>query len=138
VARAAFHARATNMSEKRPTLPWIPFYYRDFLASTMGWSTTERGAYLLLLFAQWEAGPIDSDPVVLASIAGVTPEEMRQMWKRIGRKFRDTPEGLINERCDGERERAVQTHANRQRGAAKSRAKKRSSNVVPFGGNSGR
>ena len=40
---------------KLQTLPWIPLYYRDFLATTMGWSTTERGAYALLLFAQWES-----------------------------------------------------------------------------------
>jgi uncharacterized protein YdaU (DUF1376 family) len=123
---------------KRQTLPWIPLYYRDFLASTMGWSTSERGAYALLLFAQWESGPLDSDPSVLARIAGVTPDEMKEMWKRIGRKFRPTPDGLINERCDAEREKVVQTHGNRQKGAAKSRAKKRPPNVVPIGANSGR
>jgi len=126
------------MSDKRVTLQWIPLFYRDFLASTLGWSTAERGAYLLLLIAQWETGPIDNDPKVLASIAGVPLKEFRRMWKRIGRKFRDTPEGLLNERCDKEREKAVITHTNKQAGAAKARAKKVPSNVVPIGGSHGR
>jgi uncharacterized protein YdaU (DUF1376 family) len=126
------------MSDSRVTLPWIPLFYRDFLASTHGWSTTERGAYLLLLIVQWETGPIENDPEALAAIAGLTPKEFRPMWKRISRKFRDTPEGLVNERCDRERTKAVTTHTNKQAGAAKARAKKIPSNVVPIGGSHGR
>jgi len=126
------------MSEKRVTLPWIPLFYRDFIASTLGWSTTERGAYLLLLIAQWETGPLDNDLEVLAAIAGVTLKDFRPMWKRIGRKFHETAEGLRNERCDKEREKAAITYANKQAGAAKARAKKVPSNVIPIGGSHGR
>jgi uncharacterized protein YdaU (DUF1376 family) len=122
------------MSDKRPTLPWFRFFYRDFLTATIGWSPAERGAYLVLICAQWESGALDRDTKILASIAGTTPEEMALLWKRVGRKFRDTPEGLLNERTEKERAEAVETMESRQRGAAKARAKKRPSNVVPISG----
>jgi uncharacterized protein YdaU (DUF1376 family) len=120
------------MSDKRPTLPWFRFFYRDFLTSTIGWSPAERGAYLVLICAQWESGALDRDTKILASIAGTTPEEMAILWKRVGRKFRDTPEGLLNERAEKERAEAVGVMQNRQMGAAKARAKKKPSNVIPI------
>lgn len=126
------------MSEQRHTFPWFKFFYRDFLAATMGWSPAERGAYLVLICAQWESGPIDNDIGTLAAICGTDVQEMTQLWVRIGRKFHKTPDGLVNERADKVREDALQTLTNRQGGAAKSRAKKRPSNVIPIGGANGR
>lgn len=40
------------MSEYTKPLPWVKFYSKDFIASTMGWSAEEVGAYMLALMHQ--------------------------------------------------------------------------------------
>ena len=41
--------------------PWFPFFGRDFLAATTGWTAEERGHYLTLLIVQWEQGSLPDD-----------------------------------------------------------------------------
>ena len=48
---------------------WFPFYWKDFLAddkvTPMG--AEARGACLMLLIAQWQAGSLADDPAAIRS-----------------------------------------------------------------------
>ena len=55
------------------SLAWMPIYTGDVLAETASLSTDEFGAYILLLFAYWQAGDLPQDDVRLARIARLDP-----------------------------------------------------------------
>ena len=69
------------MSEK--TDSYIPFFGRDFLAATMGWTAEERGHYLVLLVTQWEQGAISADPSRLE----LASPGLAKCWEVLGPKF---------------------------------------------------
>jgi uncharacterized protein YdaU (DUF1376 family) len=62
---------------------WFPFFGRDFLAATLGWSADERGHYITLLIAQWEQGGLPDD---LKRLELVSPG-VSKCWKTIEKKF---------------------------------------------------
>jgi uncharacterized protein YdaU (DUF1376 family) len=78
--------------------PYVPWYHGDFLRSTASWTLLERGAYWMLLCAQWESGPLPDDLTRLANIAGTDATTMTTLWQVIGKKFSKTRSGLVNKR----------------------------------------
>lgn len=48
---------------------YIPFFGRDFLTATTGWTAEERGHYVTLLIVQWEQGSVPSAPERLEIIS---------------------------------------------------------------------
>jgi uncharacterized protein YdaU (DUF1376 family) len=90
------------MSEKT-SFPYVPWYHGDFLRSTAGWSLLERGAYWMLLCAQWEIGPLPDDLERLATIVGLDLDAMRRVWPNLSRKFTAIDGGLVNERMEEHR-----------------------------------
>jgi uncharacterized protein YdaU (DUF1376 family) len=63
--------------------PWFPFFGRDFLAATTGWTAEERGHYLTLLIVQWEQGSLPDDPKRLELIS----PGLKGCWKTVSDKF---------------------------------------------------
>ena len=63
--------------------PWMPFWGTDFMASTLGWSASERGAYMILLWAAWEGDGLPSEPERLFRI----DPDIRAAWHLLEDKF---------------------------------------------------
>lgn len=58
------------------SLPYMPLYVADYLASTAHFDAEEHGAYLLLIFNYWQRGePLPDDDRKLARIARVADAE---------------------------------------------------------------
>jgi uncharacterized protein YdaU (DUF1376 family) len=62
---------------------YIPFFGRDFLASTAGWTAEERGHYVTALIVQWEQGSI---PDSLERLEIVSPG-IGRAWEILEPKF---------------------------------------------------
>jgi hypothetical protein len=63
--------------------PWFPFFGRDFLAATTGWTAEERGHYLTLLIVQWEQDGLPDDVKRLELIS----PGLKGSWKTVSEKF---------------------------------------------------
>lgn len=63
--------------------PWMPFWGTDFMAATLGWSASERGAYLILLWAAWEGDGLPGEPERLFRI----DPDIRAAWHLLEDKF---------------------------------------------------
>jgi uncharacterized protein YdaU (DUF1376 family) len=115
--------------------PYVPWYHGDFLRSTSSWTLIERGAYWMLLCAQWESGPLPDDLTRLANIAGIDATTMTSLWQVIGKKFTKTRAGLTNKRMAAHRADYLEyREAQRERGkkgmASRWGSKQRIDNVV--------
>lgn len=55
--------------------PWMPLYIADYLADTAHLNAAESGAYLHLIMAYWQKGPLPQGDRQLATIAKMLPNE---------------------------------------------------------------
>jgi uncharacterized protein YdaU (DUF1376 family) len=92
------------MAKSLPMLPWWP---RDFAASTPGWSILERGLFRELLDLQWEMGALPRDESRLSKIVRAGPGEFRRAWPLVKTKFVETDAGLLNEKLEEHRAEAM-------------------------------
>ena len=118
-----------------PGMAMLPWFHRDFLAATQGWTLSECGAYFLLLGAQWEMGPLPDDLAALAAIARTSPKEFKAIWRKVSRKFDATPEGLVNGRLESHRQKALELRNQHRTGAHQTNAKRwgnRTAEVIPL------
>lgn len=117
---------------KPESLAMLPWFHSSFLAATQGWTFEERGAYFMLLGAQWETGPLPNEMNRLAGIVGIQPSTMKLLWKTVGQKFKPTDSGLINQRLEEHRQRSIALREAKRRGAATTNAKKGRGKVISF------
>jgi uncharacterized protein YdaU (DUF1376 family) len=105
---------------------WFPFFGRDFLTATSGWTAEERGHYITLLIVQWEQKSIVDDLARLELISpGVTT-----CWVVVSEKFPVCSDGKRrNIRLEHERSKS---HERSER-ARQSASARWSSDVVSGG-----
>lgn len=116
-----------------PRMPWFP---RDYLASTRHFSLAERGAYSDLLFMSWEMGPLPGDPIRLARLLGCNPQEFEHIWEIVREKFCDCMDGtgrLINVRLEQHRQQVNKWREQQAKlGRKGGRAKRKDDKVIDF------
>jgi uncharacterized protein YdaU (DUF1376 family) len=84
---------------------YIPFFGRDFYASTAMWTAEEVGHYIRLLVIQWDSGGLPSE---LERLELVSPGVSR-VWPLLSLKFPAGDDGLRrNLRMEEHRERATE------------------------------
>ena len=84
---------------------YIPFFGRDFYASTAMWTAEEVGHYIRLLVIQWDSGGL---PAELDRLELVSPGVSR-VWPLLSLKFPPCDDGLRrNPRMEDHRERATE------------------------------
>jgi uncharacterized protein YdaU (DUF1376 family) len=89
---------------------YIPFFGRDFYASTAMWTAEEVGHYMRLLIIQWDAGSLPSD---LARLELVSPG-VGKVWDLLVEKFPIGEDGLRrNHRMEEHRIKASELQAAR-------------------------
>lgn len=67
--------------------PWMPFYVRDYLADTEHLTTTEHGAYMLLIMHCWQHGTIPANPQQKASVARMRLNDFNRIWPNLAPYF---------------------------------------------------
>ena len=89
---------------------YIPFFGRDFLASTALWSAEEVGHYIRLLIIQWDHGHL---PNQIQRIERVSPG-VGSVWDVVGEKFPVCDDGFRrNMRMEEHRQKAIELKASR-------------------------
>ncbi|MDO9714226.1 YdaU family protein [Paracraurococcus lichenis] len=101
---------------------WMPLHIGDYLADTPHLSTTEHGAYFLLLMAHWRLGHLPDDDVMLARIANLRLDHWQKIARAIRAFFISGPEPgtLIQQRLIAEKDHAREV-ASKRAGAAAER-----------------
>lgn len=87
---------------------WMPLHIADYRKDTLFLTTLQHGAYMLLLMASWEIGPLDDSEAFLSSIAKVDLKTWRKdVWPTIKRFFSKADDGKIfQKRLSEERDKA--------------------------------
>lgn len=114
-------------------LPHMPFFPADYLADTQHLSTTEHGAYLLLIFAYWMRGePLPLDDKRLARITRLSDGEWLEMRSTIFEFFVVEGDVLVHQRIAEDLEKVsakVEQARNAGRASAQLRSNGRSTDV---------
>lgn len=89
----------TKIAEVAMNRPWMPLFVADYLKDTRGLTTTQHGAYLLLIIEYWIKGALPNDDKQLARITGMSALEWKKTKPVIQAFFRD---GWKHKRLDQE------------------------------------
>jgi uncharacterized protein YdaU (DUF1376 family) len=95
---------------------WFPFFGRDFLTATSGWTAEERGHYVTLLIVQWEQGGLPDDTTRLELIS----PGLGECWKTVCEKFPKWKDGKRrNIRLEHERSKSHERSERARQSASK-------------------
>jgi uncharacterized protein YdaU (DUF1376 family) len=98
----------------------MPFYIGDYLADTMGLSTEQHGAYVLLLFAYWRnRGPLPDDNHEFCRITGLMRDAWQSHRNRIAKFFQIESGHWHHKRVDLELAKALRNKESRTSAATK-------------------
>jgi uncharacterized protein YdaU (DUF1376 family) len=115
-------------------IPYMPLYIADYLSDAAHLSTTEHGAYMLLIMTYWQRGkPLPADSRRLANIARMTPEAWAAVEPTISEFFQVTSETWAHKRVESElekfRQKSEKAIAAGKASAAQRRSNGRSTDV---------
>ena len=90
--------------------PWMPLYVGDYLGDTGHLTTTQHGAYLLLMMHYWHKGELPDDDRQLCKIAKLPLKTWNEHRATLQDFFHD---GWKHKRIDAELERMMRVSAKR-------------------------
>ena len=90
--------------------PWMPLYVGDYLGDTGHLTTTQHGAYLLLMMHYWRKGELPDDDRQLCKIAKLPLKTWNEYRATLQDFFHD---GWKHKRIDAELERMMRVSAKR-------------------------
>ena len=90
--------------------PWMPLYVGDYLGDTGHLTTTQHGAYLLLMMHYWRKGELPGDDRQLCKIAKLPLKTWNEYRATLQDFFHD---GWKHKRIDAELERMMRVSAKR-------------------------
>jgi uncharacterized protein YdaU (DUF1376 family) len=90
--------------------PWMPLYVGDYLGDTGHLTTTQHGAYLLLMMHYWRKGELPGDDRQLCKIAKLPLKTWNEYRAALQDFFHD---GWKHKRIDAELERMMRVSAKR-------------------------
>jgi uncharacterized protein YdaU (DUF1376 family) len=100
--------------------PYMPFFFGDFLASTVSWTGEERALYGLLLLCQWSTGPLPDDPIRICRMVQYDRETFLALWPTVRAKFIPAEGGgLVNLRCELHRAKTAEISRKRAEAGAR-------------------
>lgn len=98
---------------------WMPLYIGHYMRDTAHLSTTQHGAYLLLIMACWtRGGRLKFDHSQLASIVKMRPEHWRKIWPVLEQFFELEGSEIIQRRVAKEAEKSKEISDKRRRAGA--------------------
>ena len=98
---------------------WMPLYVADYLADTGDLTTTEHGAYLLLIMQYWTKGTLPDNDRILAQITRLRVERWKTVRPQLERFFTvELGKLWKHHRIDRELEKAAELREKRQSAAA--------------------
>jgi uncharacterized protein YdaU (DUF1376 family) len=105
---------------KASTLLFMPFWVRDYLATTRSLSLAQKGALTDLLFYSWDIGPLPNDSEPLMRMLGISYDEFSKVVRPILNTHfvQDANCHFVCERLEIERRKSL-----KYRAAAHERAK---------------
>lgn len=107
------------------TSTWMPLYVADYLKDTRHLSTTEHGAYFLLILHAWtHEGALPQDSVRLARVAGLSAKEWKESGPILLEFFREADGAYRHKRVDEELAKAS-ANVEQRRAAGKASAEAR-------------
>jgi uncharacterized protein YdaU (DUF1376 family) len=99
-------------------LPYMPLFVADYLADAAHLTTTQHGAYLLLIMNYWQrGGPLPDDDKRLASITRLGPREWARNRHVLEEFFTLTHGAWVHNRIDNELARVADKSLKSKRAA---------------------
>jgi len=107
-------------------IPYMPLYIADYLADAAHLTTTEHGAYLLLIMNYWQRGkPLDNSNGRLANVARMSNEEWAKIEPTLAEFFDIDGDQWSHKRIERELEH-FRTKSDKAKAAGKASAQRRS------------
>jgi uncharacterized protein YdaU (DUF1376 family) len=110
----------------------VPLHIGDFISGTLHMDAAQKGAYIMLLLAHYQAGEcgLPNDDKQLARIAGVTMKKWAEMRPILSKKFEVNDDFWISSKCV-EVLQKVHEHSSSQRAKALKRFKSGDAAALP-------
>ena len=126
--QGAFFLMEVEMAD---CLQYMPFYTRDWIASTASFTPAQKGAYITLLAVAWTEGGVPNSYEACARIAGgITEDDWAVIRKRLVVLDAGTSdERLSHPRLEKERKAAAGKYESKCRAVAKARESRKSKTV---------